>query len=163
MPGAFQPTQFCAARRYDRRMRTLLFLFVCSLLAPSIADAKCTPKMGQLPGGTILSTETLYARPGKDEALYRDTMLQNQILAKHHLATYTLYRGAGGSQPAVYWQMTFPNVAAHDAWFKAANNMAESASEKAIDDRAEAETLRAIHQHYLMKAGYTMDASRCSS
>jgi len=69
-------------------------------LTSSVAGAKCTPKMSQLAGGTILSTETIYARPGQDETLYRATLVQNQILARHHLATYTVYRGPGGVQPA---------------------------------------------------------------
>jgi hypothetical protein len=142
-------------------MKTLLFVFVCLSLAPLIADAKCTPKMTRIAGGAILSTETLYARPGQDEALYRATILQNQTLARHHLATYTVYRGPGGTQPAVYWQMTFPNMTAHDAWFKAANNMVESASEKAADNRGEAATLRALHGHYVMKEGFSMDTSAC--
>jgi len=57
--------------------------------------------------------------------------------------------------------MTFPNMSAHNKWYNAANKMAESASEMKIDKRADAATLRAVHQHYVMKNGFIMDASAC--
>jgi hypothetical protein len=110
---------------------------------------------------SILSTTTYYARSGEEQKLYDAVAAQNQILAKNHLQTYTLFRGAGGSQPAVFWEMTFPNMAAHDAWFKHANTMVETAAQKAIDNQADAATLRVQHAHYFFHNGFDMNPSEC--
>ncbi len=116
--------------------------------------ATCSNKVHSLSGGTILAQSVLYARPGQDDALYRGTLAQAQALKEHGFQTFTVYRGPGGAQPAVVWEIAFPNFRAHDGWFHDTDKMRESAAEKANDKNVDAATMRFEHRHYVLREGW---------
>ena len=100
---------------------TALFSTMLAGVQIPAAAATCSNKMHHLPTGTILAQSILFARPGEEDTLYRGTLAEAKIFKEHGLPSYTVYRGPGGAQAAVVWEIVFTGFKAHDAWLKAIN------------------------------------------
>ena len=142
------------------RTRALLGLFVFALLCTGVSHSATTPcssKPHAIHSGAILATMSYWARPGKTGELYNALAAENSLLARHGLRRYQLYRSSAGDGPQIVWAIEFPNFKAHDAWLDAAEKIHESPSEMAADRRADADSARMVHSHYLLHDGWSVN------
>ena len=113
--------------------------------------------MHDMKPGQLLATMALYARAGQEAAVYNGATADQQMLIRRGMRSYTIFRGPGGTQPAVLWTITFSDWNAHDAWAKAYNNMHKTAAELAADKRMDGATARTEHRHYILHDGWWED------
>jgi hypothetical protein len=138
--------------RFRPFYRSVLFVaaIFCSLTATANAAGSCSANPRPIHGGAILATMSYWARPGKADELFRAVSVEDRMIAKNGLQPFRIFRGTGGKGPDVVWAMTFRDFKAHNAWYNATNKIHETPSEIADDKRANTDTLRMVHSHYLL-------------
>src|SRR5579872_4543044 len=133
---------------------TLAFAAVTLLCVGTARAAACSSKPQPIKGGALLATMEYWPRPGQTDVLYQSLLADNQMLKRHGLRQYNLYKSSSSDGPALVWTISFPSVKAHDAWLDSADKIHESAAELANDKRMESATARVVHSHYVLHDGW---------